>query len=171
MLKFRRVYAIHGSGQTHADSTRFDPLKVFRFIVEVTGKMTFAKSGFHKCSGLKMKTDVTEYREGGDDITVIKTPGLVKFDPVTLERGMSADGDMWTWAMKSFDRSSESSSNETDMRAQVAISVKNRNGSTAKRYECPSCWVSSYETGDLDATSSNVLIEKLEFQHEGFKLS
>lgn len=170
MFNLRKVYASHGSGQTFTgDSSRYDPYKAYKFLMHVTGNMTFAKAGFQKISGLKMKTEVTEYREGGDDVTKIKTPGLVSFDPITCERGMSDDLDMFKWASKSYRPNDSSSSNDSDCRAQISITLQDRDGTSKKKWDILSGWVSDYETGDFDATSSNVMVEKMTIQHEGWK--
>lgn len=170
---FRKVYAgTHGSGQTFVSSTgRYDPYKAFRFTMDITGNMTFAKAGFHKITGLKMKTDVIEYREGGDDVTIIKTPGLVKFDPITCDRGMSDDMDMFNWATKSYNAGDSSSKNDADCRAQMTIKLKDRDGIDKRQWDILSGWISDYETGDFDAQGNNVMIEKMVIQHEGWKCS
>lgn len=171
ILKFRKVYASHGSGQTFkSDATRYDPYKAFRFTMDITGKnMTFGKAGFHKITGLKMKTDVIEYREGGDDVTVIKTPGLVKFEPITCDRGMSDDMDMFSWAVKSYNRVDDTSSNDADCRASLSINLMDRDGKAVRRWDVLSGWISDYETGDFDAQGNNVMIEKMVVQHDGWK--
>jgi phage tail-like protein len=168
---FREALAVNrGSGLKFANTNRFDPYKSFKFEVVISGQMVFAKAGFQKVSGLKMSTEVTEYREGGDNNTTSKIPGITKFDPITLERGMSEDVDMYNWAMKMFsidgDKGTVASPN---YRAQMEITLKDRNGTPVKRWQIPSCWVSKYETGDFDAMGNNIMIEKIEVVHEGFK--
>lgn len=175
MFKFklpkpRKVYASHGSGQTFIGNTsRYDPYKAFRFTMDITGNMTFSKAGFQKITGLKMKTDVIEYREGGDDVTKIKTPGLVSFEPLTCSRGMSDDMDMFTWATKSYLPNDSSSRNDADCRAQVSIRLKDRDGVDKRQWDILSAWISEYSTGDLDAESGKVMVESMILQHEGWK--
>lgn len=160
----------HGSGLKFADTNRYDPYKSFKFEVTISGNMVFAKAGFQKVSGLKMATDVTEYREGGDNNTVSKIPGLTKFDPITLERGMSEDTDMWDWAIKLFSIDGDVGVSESPQyRANMEIALKDRNGKVVRKWQLVNCWVSKYETGDFDAMGNNVMIEKIEVQNEGFK--
>src|ERR1041385_4303276 len=45
-----------------------------------------------KITGMKRMTDVIEYKEGGNPI-ILKGPGRTKYDPITLERGISQDAD------------------------------------------------------------------------------
>lgn len=158
-----------GSGLTFADSRRYDPYKSFKFEVTISGNMTFARAGFQKVSGLKMETDVVEYREGGDINSITKTPGLTKFDPITLERGMSDDLDMWDWASKLFSMDGAVKP-DAECRALLTITLKDRQGTPVKKWEVPECWVSSYETGEFDAMGNNIMIEKITVQHQGFRL-
>lgn len=168
VLRTALCATVHGSGQSFADAGRYDPYKAFRFEVEIAGNMVFAKAGFQKVTGLKMDTEVIEYREGGDSLTVSKTPGLTTFEPITLERGMSTDTDMWDWASKIFDYHDVDQVNSPQFRANVTIKLRDRNGDIAKIWEVPNAWVSSYETGDFDAQGNNVMIERITVQHEGW---
>lgn len=165
---FREAMAIHGSGQQFADAGRYDPYKSFRFEVEIAGNMVFAKAGFQKVSGLNMTTEVIEYREGGDSLTVSKTPGLTSFEAITLERGMSEDSDMWDWASKLFDFNSVAQVNSPKYRANMKIKLKDRAGTVVKIWEVPNCWVSEYSTGEFDAQGNSVMIETIKVVHEGF---
>lgn len=150
-----------GTGQKFADTSRYDPYKSFKFEVSISGNMTFAKAGFQKVSGLKAKTDVVEYREGADDNTVSKSPGLTKYDPIVLERGMSEDTDMWDFFLKAFNADSK-------YRASMKIVLRDRVGNAVKTWNIVEAWVSEYDTGDFDAMSNNVMLEKITLQHEGF---
>jgi phage tail-like protein len=157
----------HGSGQTFANTARYDPYKSYKFLVEISGNRLFAKAGFQKCTGLKATVDVTEYREGGDELTVSKTPGLTKFDPITLTRGMSEDVDMWNWAYESIYGTDQS----PKYRAHVTIKLQDRDGTIVKTWNVPNAWISEYSTGDFDASGDAVMLENIILQHEGFTLA
>lgn len=157
-----------GSGLKFANTERYDPYKSFRFEVEISGHMVFARAGFQKVSGLKMNTEVIEYREGGDNLTVSKSPGLTKFEPITLQRGMSEDTDMWDWASKIF-HIDETAHEQTKYRANVKIKLKGRDGRVVRAWEVPNAWISKYETGEFDAMGNNIMIETIELQHEGWR--
>ena len=76
------------------ESGPFDPFGSFNFIVEIEG---ITSAGFSECTGLDTETDIVEYREGADDITVRKLPGLKKFSNVTLKRGVSTNTELFDW--------------------------------------------------------------------------
>src|SRR4249919_2689840 len=66
-----------------ANPARFDPYKNFKFRVSFgTGYI----AGVSKISALRRTTEVVEHREGGDPSAWRKSPGLTKFEPITLER-------------------------------------------------------------------------------------
>lgn len=154
-----------------ADSTRHDPYKEFNYEVIITGAQNFAKFGFSKVSGLKGDIDVIEYREGGDNLSAHKSAGLVKYDPITLERGMSEDSDSWNWFKKVFDLTALSGNVvEPGYKGVVTIKLKDRDGSVVKTWEARECWVSGYETGEFNALGTGVMVERLTIQHEGFLL-
>jgi phage tail-like protein len=164
MLKlFANVFA--DSGQKFAQSDRHDPYRNFNYTVTITGKKIFAKAGFQKITGLKVKTDVIEYREGADaQLNPHKLPGLVKFDPVTFERGMSEDTDMWDWILQ------QVNSDDAGHKCTITIELKDRNRKGAKKWEMRECWISDYETGDFDAQGNGIMLDRMIIQHEGLKL-
>ena len=66
------------------NAQRFDPYKNFKFRVKWDGHYV---AGISKISALRRTTEVVEHREGGDPSMSRKSPGLTKFDAITLERG------------------------------------------------------------------------------------
>lgn len=162
-----------------ADTSRYDPLKNFKYAVTFTwndgSTLMSTNFGFNKVSGLKSDIEVIEYREGGDNLSVRKLAGLVKQDPVTFEKGMTDNSEMWDSFAKMFDitgasdRTASSSSNAEGYRGTVSISIQNRKGTAVRTYKLVNAWISGYETGDLDAQGNAVMIEKITLQHEGLR--
>ena len=75
---------------------RFDPYKNYRFLVYF-GKSTAAAAAVSKVTGLKRSSEVIEYTEGGNAI-ILKGLGRMKYEPITLERGITFDTDFEDWA-------------------------------------------------------------------------
>lgn len=154
------------TGQTFANTKRHDPYRNFNFRVTITGAKTFAKAGFQKVTGLKVKTDVVEYRDGDDSqLSPHKMAGLVKTDPITLERGQSEDVDIWDWIVQ------QVRSNDDGHKCTIVVEVLDRARNGVIKYEYRECWVSDYESGDLDAQGNAILIDRMVIQHEGVKRS
>ena len=83
--------------QFTVNARRFDPYKNFKFRLKWDGRYV---AGICKCSPLKRSTEVVEHREGGDPSTSRKSPGRVKYEAITLERGVTHDVDFEQWANK-----------------------------------------------------------------------
>jgi hypothetical protein len=83
--------------QFSVNTQRFDPYKNFKFRVKWDGRYVAAVS---KVDGLKRTTEIVEHREGGDPSTSRKSPGRTKFEPITLERGVTHDEEFEKWANK-----------------------------------------------------------------------
>jgi phage tail-like protein len=73
----------------------------WKFLVDdITSGITNAK--FKSGTGLKYNIGKVEYREGGA-LAPQKEPGLVTFDDLTLERGMSRDQYFYDWLVEVVD--------------------------------------------------------------------
>src|SRR5438552_17430068 len=79
------------------NTTRIDPYKNFKFLVRFEGNMT-PVAAVSKVSPLKRSTEVVSHREGGDVSTPRHSPGASKFEPITLERGVTFDPEFEAWA-------------------------------------------------------------------------
>ncbi len=156
---------------------RVDPIRNFNFTVQFGSAMY----DFQKVSGLKSDVDVVEYREGDDfstvGLTVRKLPGLVKYDPITCEKGviasMQVPDEFITisgagGAVPGDDYQPGGTTAIQEYRGTLRITAKSRSGEVVRVWECANAWVSSYEVGEVDAQGNAVLIERLVFQHEGF---
>jgi phage tail-like protein len=148
---------------------RFDPYKTFRFLVYF-GTATTPVAGVSKVGGLKRSADVIEYKQGGDAITR-KGLGRVKYEPITLERGITHDRDFEEWAdaAQVLDKGSPSSSLK-NLRRQVRIDLLNEAGQPVHRYTVHRCWVSEFQgLADLDAGGNAIAIEHIKLENEGWE--
>src|ERR1700735_1259142 len=75
---------------------RYAPSKTYRFLVYF-GTSTSPVAAVSKVTGLKRSSDVIEYKEGGNAI-ILKGLGRTKYEPITLERGLTQDLDFASWA-------------------------------------------------------------------------
>jgi phage tail-like protein len=136
-----------------------DPLMSFKFRVAISGIPS--SLGFQKVGGLSREKEVVEYLEGMMD-HAHKLPGRETVGEVTFERGMYPNDDNLINAYKAVFDSADAS------RSDVTINVCDRFGTIRKTFQLAECWFSGYEIADLDATSSDVLIETLTMQFESF---
>lgn len=73
-----------------------NPLVGFHFAVEVQGIIT---GFFTECGGLGSEHEIIEHKvvtEKGNEV-VMKIPGRLKWENITLKRGITSNMDIWTW--------------------------------------------------------------------------
>jgi len=149
--------------------TRADPYKNYRFLVYF-GQATTPVAAVSKVGGLKRSSDVIEYKEGGNSI-IRKGLGRTKYDPITLERGVTHDSDFEDWANAAqvLDKGSASQSLK-NLRKEVRIELLNEEGQPVHRYVVHRCWVSEFQAlGDLDAGGNAIAIEHIKMENEGWE--
>ena len=148
---------------------RFDPYKTYRFLVYF-GKSTTPVAAVSKVSALKRSSDVIEYKEGGNAV-ILKGLGRTKYEPITMERGVTFDSDFEDWANASqvLDRGAPKSSLK-DLRKTVRIVLLNEAGQPVQQYIVYRCWVSEYQAlPDLDANANAVAIQSIKLENEGWE--
>ncbi len=151
------------------NATRFDPYKTFKFRLKWDGKFV---AGVSKVSGLRRTTEVIEHREGGDPSTSRKSPGRSRYEPITLERGITHDNAFENWASKVSKLGAALGSEVAlaDFRKDVILEFYNEAGQLALAYKIYRCWPSYFEAlPDLDANASAVAIERLVLENEGWE--
>jgi phage tail-like protein len=155
--------------QFSVNATRFDPYKNFKFRVKWDGKYV---AGVSKVSALKRTTEVVSHREGGDPSSDRKSPGRTKYEPVTLERGVTHDIEFEQWANKVWNFGSGLGTEVSlqDFRKDITIEVYNEAGQLVLAYLLYRCWVSEYQAlPDLDANANAVAIQSIKLENEGIE--
>jgi phage tail-like protein len=125
-----------------------------------------------KISALKRSTEVVEHREGGDPSTGRKSPGRTKFEPITLERGVTHDTEFERWANRVWNFGSGLGSEVSlkDFRKDIIIEVYNEAGQLVLAYKAFRAWVSEFQAlPDLDANANAVAIQTLTLENEGWE--
>ena len=162
--------------QFKANSNRFDPYKNFKFRVKWDGAYV---AGISKVGALKRTTEVVEHREGGDPSTSRKSPGRTKYEPITLERGVTHDDAFQKWANKVWDYQNATASAEqrnkevslADFRKDIIIDMFNEAGQKVLSYLVYRAWVSEYQAlPELDANANAVAIQTIKLENEGWDL-
>jgi hypothetical protein len=73
---------------------RLDPYKNFKFKLMLDNRTYTGNLR----TGLTSSSEVVNYRAGGDPSSVMKGPGRSKYDPITLNRGVTQDPSLSNWA-------------------------------------------------------------------------
>ncbi len=153
--------------QFPVNTHRFDPYKNYMFRVWWDGRVV---AGISKVSALKRTTEVVSHREGGDFSTPRHSPAGSKYEPITLERGVTWDLEFEAWANKVYDVTAGVVSSLKDFRKDVTIQLLNEAGQVVMAYNVFRCWVSEYQAmAELDSNANAVLIQSIVLQNEGWQ--
>lgn len=187
-----------------ARSSQRDPVEKFRFRVTVlsidlsitgaidalanigsgnhAGLKLISRAGFSKVTSPKATINEINYRENIDNTRFIKVPGLAKYEPVTLSRGVTGNRNLYDWyrlvneeiallaTAQELSKDAQFSIAQSDnFRKDVVIEVLDREGKPVKAWYLFNAWPIVYTPGnDLDASSEEKLVEELTLTYEFF---
>jgi phage tail-like protein len=135
---------------------RVDPYGNFNFLVEIDG---ITRAAFHEVSGFDSTIDVIEHREGGENTTPRKLPGMTKHSNIVLKWGLATDRDLYDWHRQVV---------KGDVaRKNGSIVLLDRAGQEVVRWNFFAAWPTKWDGPDLTAEGNGVAIETLELAHEG----
>jgi phage tail-like protein len=135
---------------------RVDPWGNFNFLVEIDG---ITRAAFHEAGGLDSTIDVIEHREGGENTTTRKLPGMTKYTNISLKWGITDDRQLYEWHRQAV-RGDVS-------RRNGSIVLLDRQGQEKVRWNFVNAWPSKYDGPAFSAEGNDVGIEALELAHEG----
>src|SRR5580704_17359804 len=84
-------------------------------------------AGFRECTGFGAQTEVFEYAEGGLNTYTHKLPVRVKYNNITLKRGLDQGQDLYHWYMKAV--------NGQIKRQNISIIVYGPKGDEVRRWD------------------------------------
>jgi phage tail-like protein len=138
---------------------RLDPLTSFNFIIDIQGM----RAGFSEVGGLSTETDIVEYREGSEDITMRKLPGKRKYANISLKRGFTPNGkDLWKWRQSVIQGKTQ--------RLSGTITLLNESRQPALVWKFYEAWPNKWAGPAMNAKNNDVAIEEMELAVEGVEL-
>lgn len=144
---------------------RDDPYTSYNFEILVNGISDDGQAvagSFSEVDGLEVEVPAIEYRNGTEDITVRKIPGLKKFTNITLKRGLIGNLNFWNWILQAMEGQVE--------RADGSIILKNENQDEVTRWNFRRGWPCKWTGPGLNAANNEVAMETLEICHEGLEI-
>ena len=144
---------------------RDDPYGGYNFEVTVIGISNDGKAvsgSFTEASGLEVTIDPIEYRNGSEDITPRKVPGLKKFTNITLKKGNSGDLEFWNWIVEAM--------NGQVNRTAGSIALLDENKQEVMRWNFKRGWPCKWTGPGLNAANNEIAMETLEICHEGLQI-
>jgi len=139
---------------------RKDPLVGFHYAIEVQGVIT---GYFTECSGIGSEHEVIEHKIVDDTghERIQKIPGRLKWDNITLKRGITDAMDIWDWR---------------DQVVQGDVEGARRNGSIVMfdqslqeraRWNFENAWPVKVSGPTVKSDSNEFGVEELVITHEG----
>lgn len=139
---------------------RVDPYGNFNFLVEIDG---ITRAAFQEASGFDSTIDVVEHREGGENTTPRKLPGLTKYSNITLKWGLTDDRELYDWHRQWV------LGDPSAQRKSGSIILLDRQGNEKSRWNFVNAWPTKWDGPDFNAEGNDVAVETLELAHEGIE--
>jgi len=144
---------------------RNDPYAGYNFEVTldtVSDDGTAVKGSFTEVSGLDAEIAPIEYRNGSEDITMRKMPGLKKYTNIVLKRGVIGDVTFWNWILQGL--------NGSINRVNGSIDLLDEQKNTVMQWKFTRAWPCKYTGPGMNAKNNEIAIESLEICHEGLSI-
>jgi len=144
---------------------RDDPSSAFNFEVTINGVSDDGRAvrgSFAEVSGLEVEITPIEYRNGSEDITVRKMPGLKKFTNITCKRGVVGDLALWNWIKAVLEGRLQ--------RTDGTIVLLDESRQEVMRWNFRRAWPCKWTGPTLNAKTNEIAIETLEICHEGLEI-
>jgi len=144
---------------------REDPYGAYNFEVTVTGVSDDGRAvrgSFTEVSGLEVEVPPIEYRNGSENITVRKIPGLIKYTNITLKRGITGDLAFWNWLLDAM--------NGQVVRAEGSVVLLDENRQEVQRWNFRRGWPCKWTGPGLNAANNEIAMETVEICHEGLEI-
>lgn len=160
-----------------------DPIRNFRFLVEIIPLDTNMVSGFNSylgfnsVEGLSMTINAIPYREGGYNTTQHQLPGQTSFSPITLTRGViigSSQNQDWTKAIFSTIAGQGGGKVAQNFRSTVHVKVLDHPMTGQElppsriSFTIYNAWITSLAYSSLNAGDNALFVEQMTLAHEGW---
>ena len=135
------------------------PLVGFHFAIDISGVIT---GYFTECSGLGSEHEVIEHKvvtEKGTEV-VMKIPGRLKWDNITLKRGITRNMDIWKW------RNEVESGNVDSARRDGSVVMFDQQLTEVARWNFLRAWPVKVTGPQPKSDSNEIGVEELTIAHE-----
>lgn len=144
-----------------AVSNSEDPIVSFNFAIEVQGQL---KGAFTEVSGLGSEHEVIEHKimENGQEV-IKKIPGRIKWENITLKRGITHEMDIWLW------RKEVEQGNYVGARRNGSIVMYDNKSAEVARWNFVNAWPVKVSGPQPKTDSNEISIEEMVLAHEGIE--
>lgn len=145
-------------------STNYDPPVGFHFKVEFDlNGITQNDFRFQEVSGLSLEMEEETVVEGGENRFVQKLPVRAKYSDLVLKRGMLNDSVVFKWCQQAIQ-------NYDIEPVTIRVKLLNEEHMPLKTYIFVNAWPKKWSISDLNAGTSEIIIETLELAYQYFEI-
>jgi phage tail-like protein len=138
-----------------------NPTSDVRFAIEIGGEIV---AWFTECSGLNAQREITQQPEGGINDFVHQLPGRIKYNNITLKRGVTDEEELWKWFQ-------EGLYDGKVKRQNVSIILFSTDRKKGKRWNLREAYPIKWTGPNLKSDSNSIAVETLELAHHGFEMT
>lgn len=118
---------------------------------------------FRDVSGISMEVEEETYNEGGENRFIHKFPVRARYPDLVLKRGLLTDSVIRKWC-------EEAIYNLDIQPTSVWVTLLNEEHEPLQSYTFINAWPKKWNISDLNAESSEVVIESLELAYQYYKI-
>ena len=138
-----------------------NPLVSFHYAIEIQGVV---KGLFTECSGLGSEHEVIEHKVVQDGKQVImKIPGRLKWENITLKRGVTDNMDIWKWRKQVEDGDVDGA------RKNGSIIMMDQHLKPVARWDFERAWPLKVTGLQAKSDSNAIGVEEMGIVHEGMR--
>jgi phage tail-like protein len=147
--------------------TRRDPYKTFRFRLKFEGRDV---AGVEMVVALKDHVDPAKHDARVAPRTGSKSTDAWKYEPITLERGVTHDPDFWKWATSTHASSGSGPKASTGAsHKDLVLEQYDEAGKLVAAYAMKHAWISGAEGGTDHDTAGEVSIKSLKIRCDSWE--
>lgn len=142
------------------DALSEDPLLGFNFALELEGSIA---GYFTECSGIGSENEIVEHKvvdKQGHEV-VRKLPGRLKWQDVSLKRGITSDLQIWEW------RDMVIKGDMSSSRKNISITMMDRTYSPVATWHFTNAWPSKVSGPSFKSDDNSFGVEEVSIVHEG----
>ena len=140
---------------------RADPDVGYRYFIEIEGISTVR---FKEVSGMKMTTQVTTIREGGNNHHEHAMIDGQTFDPLTIKKGF------YGMRTEFFQWMAQLHAQKPHTRKDMSLVVLNDKGAEICRFNFFKAFIMEYSGPDFDAQSKEIAFESIKIHYDYFEI-
>ncbi|HET6253610.1 MAG TPA: phage tail protein [Puia sp.] len=145
-----------------AGTTTYYPPVAFSFEVSITGIDGVNEGSFQEVTGLSVKLDVEEVKEGGENRFAHRFPSRPKYENLVLRRGMVTSSSLINWARQAVEQFQFTT-------RTVVVSLLDEEGKNLASWNFVNAWPVSLKVSDLKAQENAIAVETLELSFDYFQ--